>query len=88
MQCHKVQNTQTHKSMKTPTNHPGVHRVAQIISRRDNEPLDDCIEEVLTTQRELLAAIERGSLEECYDILIDNLGLEGDFLDDLVFSQI
>jgi hypothetical protein len=70
------------------SNHPGVHRVARILSRRDGLSLDEAIEIVLETQKELIAAAELGDLEGTYDIMSDNLGLEPDYIDDLIFSQI
>lgn len=68
--------------------HYGVAKVAEIISRRDNEPIDDCIAHVLEVQRQLFRAAEDGDLDGAYDVLNDELGLEPDYLDDLVMPFI
>ena len=67
--------------------HPGVLKVAQIISRRDDISLDEAIEEVEMCKADLLQHIEEGDLLDAEDCILDQLGLEPDYLDDLVFSS-
>lgn len=64
----------------------GITKVAKIISRRDNISLDEAIEIVQETAEELnnMMAEDDCGLDELYDIIQDNLGLEPDYFDDLV----
>ena len=61
-----------------------LQKVANILVRRGDGDFEDCMDEVLACQEELMEHIERGELMAAEDCIIDCLGLEPDYLDDLV----
>lgn len=48
--------------------------------KRDNLSKEDALSEIKTTQEEIQDAIIEGDSDQCEDILMNNLGLEPDYL--------
>jgi hypothetical protein len=59
-------------------------KIANILVRRGDGDFESCMEEVRNCQEELMLHIEDGNLMLAEDCIMDNLGLEPDYLDDLV----
>lgn len=57
------------------------NRVVQILIERDGASLEDAIEQVKMAQEEMMENIDTEDPEE---ILLDNLGLEPDYLFDII----
>lgn len=66
------------------TGTPGIIYVAKIIEQRDKISRQDAIRLVIETKEEMLEAAAAGDVLLADDILMDNLGLEPDYVFDLM----
>lgn len=57
-----------------------MNKIIKILMERDNLSKEDACAEVKATLEEMQDAIAEGDSEQCEDILMDNLGLEPDYL--------
>lgn len=66
-------------------NKAGIEKVARIIARRDGMEMADAIEIVQECAEEMQAAVEDGAgIEEIYDMILSDLGLEPDYIDEML----
>lgn len=57
-----------------------MNKIIEILMRRDNLSKEDACAEIKATWEEIQDAITEGDLDQCEDILMNNLGLEPDYL--------
>lgn len=57
-----------------------MNKIIKILMKRDNLSKEDACAEIKATLEEMQGAIAEGDSEQCEDILMDNLGLEPDYL--------
>lgn len=63
----------------------GIEKVAKIIARRDGISMEDAIDEVTNCAEEMASAIENGAgIEDVYDMIMDDLGLESDYIEEML----
>ena len=65
-------------------NPAAITRIAKILHRRDGESMEDCIDTVKSTIEELEIFIEDGDLLGAEEFFLSDLGLEPDYLMDLL----
>lgn len=66
--------------MKNPRN-----RVVQILMDRDNLTKQEAVEQVNKVRKMLYEVIESGNYDEAEDVMYSELGLEMDYIDDILF---
>ena len=65
-----------------------MEEIVSILMRRDNMTREDAIDLFLQTEEEIQEAIQGGEgYYEVEDILMDNLGLEPDYLDYFIMQE-
>ena len=62
----------------------GKNKVIKLVSERDNIPYDEAKNMVNETVNMIMKAIESGNITEVDDILMCELGLEPDYIMDLI----
>ena len=62
----------------------GVKRVVKILMNRDGISAQDAIEEIKIFKEDAQEAIDNGDFDEVEELLMNDLGLEPDYLFDLI----
>ena len=59
--------------------------IVETLMRRDNISREEAKEQVKAFKADLMEAIESGDYNYAHDMIMDDLGLEPDYLDELIF---
>ena len=59
-------------------------RIKEILMSRDRNTAEEAEERIADVRDDINAAVMNGSLEEIEDIIMNELGLEPDFVDDFI----
>lgn len=63
----------------------GIERIAKIIADRDKISIEEATELVEKCREECMNAISIGNISEPEEIIMNDLGLEPDYLEDFLF---